>query len=58
MHIVEGLEAKKHGLRILINHLENDPEPIMEQHLPDDTSYDRVTVLRLDISSMVGKQCQ
>jgi nitroimidazol reductase NimA-like FMN-containing flavoprotein (pyridoxamine 5'-phosphate oxidase superfamily) len=58
MQIVEGLEEKKHGLGILINHLENDPEPVMQQHIPDDTSYDRVTVLRLDISSIVGKQCQ
>jgi uncharacterized protein len=52
MQIVEGLEEKKHGLKILLNHLKT------VRNISDDESYDKINVLRLDIASIVGKQCK
>jgi nitroimidazol reductase NimA-like FMN-containing flavoprotein (pyridoxamine 5'-phosphate oxidase superfamily) len=54
--IVEDLEGKKRGLGVLLEHLENDPQPIRRRSLPDDASYDKVCILRFDISGMTGKQ--
>jgi nitroimidazol reductase NimA-like FMN-containing flavoprotein (pyridoxamine 5'-phosphate oxidase superfamily) len=56
MHVVDKLEEKKHGLDILLNHLETDPEPIKKRNVPMDKDYKKVTILRLDIDEMSGKQ--
>lgn len=56
MYIVEDLEEKKHGLNVLLNHLEENIEPIKKRNVPDDDSYNKVTILRLDIEEMTGKQ--
>lgn len=56
IYIVEELEEKKHGLQILLNHLENDPVPIFERNIADDSSYGKVTLLRLDVESIIGKK--
>lgn len=52
------LEEKKHGLEIILNHLEAEPEPIRARTLPNDTVYQKVTVLRIDIETITGKQGQ
>ena len=54
--IVESLEEKKHGLQILLNHLEEDPRPIFERNIENDESYRKVTILRLEIESVIGKK--
>jgi len=54
--IVESLEEKKHGLQILLNHLEEDPRPIFERNIKNDASYDKVTIVRLEIESIIGKK--
>ncbi|MBN2362707.1 pyridoxamine 5'-phosphate oxidase family protein [candidate division WOR-3 bacterium] len=54
--IVSDLEEKKHGLQILLNHLEKDPKPIFERNIKNDESYNKVTILRLDIESIIGKK--
>lgn len=54
--VVENLEDKKHGLQIMLNHLEEDPQPIFERNIENDESYKKVTILRLEIESVIGKK--
>lgn len=53
---VDGLQEKKHGLQVLLEHLEEDPKPIFERNIKGDESYDGVTILRLDMESVIGKK--
>jgi len=54
--IVSELEEKKHGLQILLNHLEEDPKPIFERNIKNDESYNSVTILKVSIESIIGKK--
>lgn len=56
MEIVSDLAEKKRGLKVLLEHLENDPKPIFERNIKDDRSYDGVTILRLTPESVIGKK--
>jgi nitroimidazol reductase NimA-like FMN-containing flavoprotein (pyridoxamine 5'-phosphate oxidase superfamily) len=56
MEVVDGREAKAHGLRVLLLHQEKDPEGTGRRLLPDEAAYDRVTVLRLAIEEITGKR--
>jgi nitroimidazol reductase NimA-like FMN-containing flavoprotein (pyridoxamine 5'-phosphate oxidase superfamily) len=56
MYDLDDLDEKKHGLDILLNHLENDPDPIKQRNVKDDRKYDKVSILRLDIKEITGKQ--
>lgn len=56
MEVVNEINEKKHGLQILLNHLEEDPEPVFERNIKDDRSYDGFTILRFRISSKIGKK--
>jgi nitroimidazol reductase NimA-like FMN-containing flavoprotein (pyridoxamine 5'-phosphate oxidase superfamily) len=56
MHIVEDLQEKKHGMEILLNHLEDDPSRIRKRSLKSDQAYKEVGMLRLDITEISGKQ--
>jgi nitroimidazol reductase NimA-like FMN-containing flavoprotein (pyridoxamine 5'-phosphate oxidase superfamily) len=56
MRIVNELMEKKHGLQIILDHLEKDPKPIFERNIKDDRSYDGVTVLKLSMEVVVGKK--
>ncbi len=56
MEVVETRAQKAHGLRVLLAHQESDPLDVERRLLPDDAAYDRVTVLRLDIREITGKQ--
>lgn len=56
IYIVDELEEKKHGLQVLLNHLEENPQPIFERNIKNDDSYRKVTILRFDIESMIGKK--
>lgn len=58
MTVVEGLEEKKHGLDILLHHLEEEPDRVKKKLLKDDTSYAALGVLKLEISRITGKQGQ
>lgn len=53
--IVNSLAEKKAGIRIIMEQLEGDPKPIMQKVLTNDAVYDKVTVLRLDITECTGK---
>lgn len=56
IRIVDDLQEKKHGLQVLLNHLEKDPQPIFERNIKSDRSYDAVTILRFDMVSIIGKK--
>ena len=56
MHPVEDLQEKKHGMQILLNHLEDDPEQVRKRSLKSDEAYEEVGVLRLDITEISGKK--
>ena len=56
MVTVIDLEEKKHGLQVLLNHLEKDPKPIFERNIKNDRSYDGVTILKLNMESIIGKK--
>jgi nitroimidazol reductase NimA-like FMN-containing flavoprotein (pyridoxamine 5'-phosphate oxidase superfamily) len=56
MHIIEDSEEKKHGINILLNHLEDNPDEIREKSLKSDDIYKEVGILRLDITEISGKQ--
>lgn len=56
MLVVDDIAEKKHALQIILNHLEKDPLPIFERNIKDDHSYDGVTILRMQIESIIGKK--
>jgi nitroimidazol reductase NimA-like FMN-containing flavoprotein (pyridoxamine 5'-phosphate oxidase superfamily) len=56
MKVVEDLEEKKHGMAILIRHLESRPERIEKRLKSTEEVYSKVAILRLDISEMTGKE--
>jgi uncharacterized protein len=56
MRIVGDPEEKKQGFRVLVGHLEEDPEPILEKILRDEKALAEVCVLRLDLEEITGKQ--
>jgi nitroimidazol reductase NimA-like FMN-containing flavoprotein (pyridoxamine 5'-phosphate oxidase superfamily) len=53
---VADLDAARAGMRILLEHLEDDPAAVWgKNRLDADATYDRMRVLRLDIDEMTGK---
>lgn len=55
IRIVSDLDEKKHGMKILLNHLENQPSIIKEKLLKSDDFYSKMEILRLDIIEIHGK---
>lgn len=53
---MENLEEKKHGIDILINHLEKNPGKVKEKSIKSEQSYQDVGILRLDIKELSGKK--
>lgn len=56
LEVVTDPREKAHGLRVLIEHQERNPQDVERQLLPDADAYARVTVLRLEIEEVTGKQ--
>ncbi len=56
MSVVSDLEEKKYGLDVLLNHLEPNPEPIKKRNVQNEDKYDKVSILRLDITELRGKK--
>lgn len=52
---VTELEEKKHGMKILLNHLEDDSEVIQEKILKSENYYSKMNVLRIDIKQIHAK---
>jgi nitroimidazol reductase NimA-like FMN-containing flavoprotein (pyridoxamine 5'-phosphate oxidase superfamily) len=55
MAVVEILDEKKHGMEVMLGHLEIDPDVVRKRSLPDDKAYARAAILKLDILEMTGK---
>lgn len=56
MSVVEDLAEARAGMRVLMNHLENDPDAVWERnHLDNDAMFDRMKIVRLDIDQLTGK---
>lgn len=60
MSIIDDLEEKKHGLNILIDHLEEEPDEVRKKLLKEDSRYEKMqmAILRLDIDELTGKQAE
>jgi uncharacterized protein len=56
MHVVEALDEKKHAMNVMLGHLEDDPDLVRQKQLHEDTAYNRLGILRLDLQEMSGKQ--
>jgi nitroimidazol reductase NimA-like FMN-containing flavoprotein (pyridoxamine 5'-phosphate oxidase superfamily) len=55
MYVVQDSEEKKHGMEILLNHLEDNPRELKEKFLKNDETFKKTTLLRLDIKKLTGK---
>ncbi|MBD3290425.1 flavin-nucleotide-binding protein [candidate division KSB1 bacterium] len=58
MSIVDELEEKKYALRVLIDHLEQDPAAVKKRILKNDDVYENVGITKLEIQSITGKAGQ
>ena len=58
MEIVEDIKERMHGMEVLLEHLEDDPAMLRNRFLKSRDAYDRITVLKLDIGTMKGKESQ
>jgi len=56
IRIVSDAEEKRHGLEVLIDHLEQDPVAVKGRLLSGGDWIKGVTVLCLDVASITGKQ--
>jgi len=56
MSVIEDLEEKKHGMDVLLHHLEDNPDPLKKRLLKDDDAYRKVGMLKLEIQEMAGKE--
>lgn len=56
MSVVDTAVESRHGLKVLIDRLEEEPAPVWERNVSDgDEELGRVLVLRLDIETITGK---
>ncbi len=53
--IIGNLDDKKHGLDILLDHLEKNPDPIKIRNIKNDDSYNKITMLKFEITEITGK---
>lgn len=56
MRVVDDADEARRGMRVLLGHLEGEPQPLWERHrLDGDEVYGRLRVARLDIEHVTGK---
>lgn len=55
MAIVSDPEEKKHGMKVLLNHLESNETVIAEKLLKSEEYYSKMEILKLDINQIHGK---
>lgn len=56
MDFLETLQEKVHGLEVILNHLEENPDIIKERALKNQEMYNHIAVLRLNITDISGKK--
>src|SRR5690554_3510369 len=55
MHLVQDLDEKKHGMSILLHHLEDKDSIIKDKILKSEDYYSKMQILRLEIEQIHGK---
>jgi nitroimidazol reductase NimA-like FMN-containing flavoprotein (pyridoxamine 5'-phosphate oxidase superfamily) len=56
MSLVDDSDEARHGMRVLLRHLEDDPDDVWErQALDREETWRRLRIARLDIEEMTGK---
>jgi nitroimidazol reductase NimA-like FMN-containing flavoprotein (pyridoxamine 5'-phosphate oxidase superfamily) len=55
VQFLSTLQEKRLAMACLMNHLEADPQPIIERNLKTDAAYHGVTLLKLAIKEITGK---
>jgi uncharacterized protein len=55
MAVIQDLEEKKLAMDVLLRELEENPAPLKKRFIKDDSSYDGVTMLKLEVRDMTGK---
>lgn len=56
MTLVTDVEEARHGMGVLVGHLEDEPAPVRERNgLDGNEAYERVHIARLDIEHIAGK---
>lgn len=53
--VVANFEEKKHGMVVLLNHLENNPDVISEKFRKTEGMYDKMEILKLEIVDVHAK---
>lgn len=56
MRLVSDLREQRHGMEVLLNHLEDDPGPIRKRSLASKGVFKKTAVLKLTIEHMTGKE--
>lgn len=56
MSIIKDPVQKKQGLDIILNHLEDNPRVIKDKHLNNELVFEKLAVLKLEITEMTGKR--
>ena len=54
--MVDDPDEKQHGMHILLEHLERHPEEIEKRALSNQDIYQKVAILRMDITQICGKE--
>jgi uncharacterized protein len=55
MRIVTDLDEKKHGMSILLHHLEHNASIVKDKMLKSESHYPKMEILRLEIGQIHGK---
>jgi nitroimidazol reductase NimA-like FMN-containing flavoprotein (pyridoxamine 5'-phosphate oxidase superfamily) len=55
MMVVQGIEEKKHGFEVLLNHLEEKPSKMRKKIFKDEKAYYNTSILKLIIKKITGK---
>ena len=55
MFIAGDIGEKRHGMQVLLNHLEEKPEVKQDKLLKSEISYSKMNILRLHITWITGK---
>lgn len=55
IEMVDDVEEKKHGVSIVLNHLESNPTVIAKRVLQNDQVFEKICVLRMTIEEISGK---
>lgn len=54
--IINDINEKTHGMEVLLNHLEKNPQNTKENHLKNKEAYKHFSVLKINIRNFSGKK--